>query len=447
MKKKNIFILSGILCFGLASSFQTADFKKAEATSNLETIGTLFKIQHVTTTTKVYVLGDYLQWATLAGRTIYQELMSGSKSKDEKIPCDYSCEQQGNEKIPPLIRYYYYATPEEPKIIDAKTMYNDVESLVYALEYLEDEANYLSISDVNNAILAYIRRINKNYTDQETTYYSPSIYSLEKWESVCGPENANFISGMNSYYQGGLKIKEYFSSFLEVSSLYNSQEYGECSSTFLNKNLKLIDPLTNSASIDMIHMFAAFDGIADNTGASLNDWPYYYVPSLFYKYLVSWGGDLQTLAVEATNKPSLQLNTSLSALLNDTNNTTYNLFDYLANMDAYNMSRNLNLLDSSTVLSSIVETYYYHIDYGMIVREEEFVSKVIQDRPADWTTEKSLKVSIFSLLKLDENGNDIPSSFIGLTGDLIFYHLLTGSSYNARLYLANMFYNTLVDYC
>ena len=114
---------------------------------------------------------------------------------------------------------------------------------------------------INELVLGYIRGINVNYTESGALHY------VKRWSMVAGTIDTAFIQYVSQYGNTGTDITfpAFFASFLQNASNYNTSLYGNISSTCLNKNYILIDPLSSGQGIDLIHMIASIDGIYSTT--------------------------------------------------------------------------------------------------------------------------------------------------------------------------------------
>ena len=81
-----------LICFSTISFFLCSSLKnihETRAEDNLDLIGKLYNIQHVSQTTKVYVFGPLLNLAQEAGRTIYEEVNSPLNNSEEPESVGY----------------------------------------------------------------------------------------------------------------------------------------------------------------------------------------------------------------------------------------------------------------------------------------------------------------------------------------------------------------------
>ena len=350
MRKKCalLFIASivGLGSFAFSSTYEV--HKKLYADYSPYTyIGKCFKYEHVDSLTKVYCLGEYYQYALAAGREIYTELSGGlfGNQNDpnvfEEYSVDYSLLNQSNPihtgvQSVPLVSYYYYATPSLPKIVGCHDMYNDTSSLIFAIEVLEDEAEYLDIADTKNAILSYIRCINVSYTS-------------ENWETVAGVFDDGLINSFATFTVGGVEINEFFASFVSNSS-YNT-DYGLCRNNYLNYNLPFIDCYERET--DLIHMFSSIDAVFENTGESTDCFSFFITETSF-RFLSSWAGDLQTAAVYVSRN---NLNNYTFEDILDNTSSSFDYLDFYADVNAINIAGGLDLDDVNSI-SSLVTDYF-----------------------------------------------------------------------------------------
>ena len=325
-------------------------------------IGDMFTYSHVETTTKVYVSGTLLQYVYEAGRTVYIEPfdpfipVEGSNIiNDENYLEENDCSNNRN----PFDRHYYYATTTKPRITGKHSMYNNVESVIYALQQLEADAEYYGDNSPKNAVLGYIRTINVNYSSTSTTY--------SDWDVIAGGSHTSFIYQMNMLTVGGLELNEFFASFIGASS-YNSSRHKTCRQAYLNNNFKLIaGPSSNCVEIDLIHMFATIDGTANGTEALIS--------ANFTKQLSGWAGDMQTATREFATGSVPNQSFNVTDFLND-DSSSFPYTDLYADIDALNMFSILNLSTCSNI-SNIVETYYSSMNSGQVNRFHFFVINLV----------------------------------------------------------------------
>ena len=139
-----------------------------------------------------------------------------------------------------LASYYYWALPGLPKITGSRKLYNTLNSVLFVLDYMEDETDYFSVNNPNNAILGFIRSVNIDYS-------SASSYEnlIDKMMAVCGPYESSIASFFTTPYAGGgLSVLDFFASFVPPSK-FNSNYHGSIAHSHLNNDLRLIDPLSH----------------------------------------------------------------------------------------------------------------------------------------------------------------------------------------------------------
>lgn len=443
---------------GLISSMTNSKEMKEAKADNLTTIGVLYKVQHVSSTTKVYISLDDISLITGAGREVHSELyippLNGGGSEIENIGGD------GLDHInPPIVRYYYYADLYNPIIKSKKTMYNDYESLVYAIEYLEDEFSYHNPNaNIKNAVLAYIRGINKNYYTKIISIPNVGI-GINYFNIVCGSNNVAYIldlpnssstnpdlnySFIECYNVVGLKIREYFASFLLEDNTFDSSLYGTCSDIYLSKHLKLVNPSTNSADIDLIHLFASMDGIFKKTQEATNIAPFNIVSQNVYRYLVSWAGDLQDSAKKYfsnNNVPPANMNTIFDG------NYYFDIYDLYADLDATNMAFNVDLDEELRNISDIVDDYYSGFD-SSFSREILFCQKIAYARyESNIFNFDDFKYVVYMMMNLNLDGTQFQDTIL-IESRIAYYFLYVDDilgfnpgmvTISNRLTMANLF--------
>ena len=416
---------------------------RVDAEIDADYIGTLYNVQHVSQTTKVYVIGPTLTMAINAGRTIYQELNTPLNSDN---PEDYLFMDDGyylgTREYNPPIRYYYFANYFEPVLTGERLMYNDYESVTYAIHYLESEAEYFNISDINNAVLSYIRCI-------DTNYKSKMFLNWDYYEIVCGVCDSTFVNLEKQMDPGGMKINEFFAAFIQdrgtspASAFYDATTYGVCDSSFLTMKKKMINPISlySNHNIDLIHMFASLDGIFQDTGESTGNTPYNLLAKNTYRHLVSWAGDLQESTLTCSQDEYLA--PSLSIIL-ASSHYGFSYDDYYADLDATNIAMNQSLNDIEA-LSSLFFQYYEDLLDEAINRETEFVSKIASTcSNTALSTNAKFESMVREMLGVDFNGNNIVNPLV-VPSHLVKYCILSTDN-NVVLGLAGLEYrNNMVE--
>ena len=136
----NLFTIIACLFFCLTS--KNVNISKADSNEIIE-IGGFYTTINVTNTVKVYVSGEEINWAIDCGFEIYTEFFNPN----------FLLNQLEHVITPPVTLYFYYATPTHPRITGKRTLYNDVDSLIFLVNYMESIASSSNISDPKNAVL------------------------------------------------------------------------------------------------------------------------------------------------------------------------------------------------------------------------------------------------------------------------------------------------------
>ncbi len=404
---KKSFLVNTLIITLFTGSFFALDNKKiatcATGDSSIE-IGTLCGISEiVSTTTKVIIPGLYESYIeNITGRTVYNELVYVSGPGDGG----------GVPFIPPTggvvspqdighyeIQYYYYATPTEPKLnLHFYEMRNDTQSLIRGIRYLEDLAELYGLTtkkDINNAVLGYIRCMNSSYN---------ATSNNDPWYIVAGDKNIGFINFVQSLNPGGLRISEYFASFVS-SDRYNSNTYGSISSQYFNANYTLIDPVSNEEKIDLIHMIASMDAIFDNSERQ-NTLVELFVQDEVLQNNASWAGDLQTEirrlgAINGFDYTDLDTFEDVMALPN----TLFSAEDFYADVDAVNIATNVDLANSNYYVSDYVYTYYNSLTDN--IRFSNFYDNLaVLSLSGSSVNSEKVAYSIYRAAKTTVNGGD-----------------------------------------
>ena len=229
-------------------------------------------------------------------------------------------------------------------------LYNDLDSLIIVIEYLEDIAQReFPNEDSNNLVLSYIRSINKGYTEKP-------------WNQIAGSVNKNFINKVKEEDEkrtDSISITYYLSCFLDhpinviygseeknkdkfknmpINKIYSNDDKEKNKDTNSNENdqkdiqLYMIDLLNSSYdSIDLVHMFAVMDAAYTNTGKDRLGRDSEYVD------LSGWAGDLFTFAGDIQNAEFVLHYKEILEKENKTpNETLQNTFKLYENYDLNN---------------------------------------------------------------------------------------------------------------
>lgn len=220
MKKKiPLLLLSLSISIPLLNKYiDKAEIKVEATSSSLVEIGKLYDFERVSQTTKVIVSGESKEMAERAGREIFSEIVETPFQPGDPItPISSTTQADINIITPPVIRrtqYYYWATTTEPKITGETTMYNDYQSLVKAVSYLEDIAAYEIANNFRtyrgdnktNIVLGYIRCINTEYYYHEVEFPGTDFAIANGWDFITGESNSYFRNAVNSLNPGGMLI-------------------------------------------------------------------------------------------------------------------------------------------------------------------------------------------------------------------------------------------------
>ena len=341
-------------------------------------------------------------------------------------------------------RYYYYAEPNGlGKIVEFKELKNDIDSVVFMINYLYQKAEEYSpnanIIAQTNGVLSYIREMNVSYSSNNIS-----------WNLIAGGTDINFIDYVNSDYSHGILPKEFFAAFLDQSQL-NMNVHGTFDFSFIRHDnnpvsprLFMIDPVTNKDCIDLIHLFASLDGIYSNTrGCS------FVVDTIFLqneeKDLTSWAGDLQTGFVWFKNNNISVYNFSSFEEVMVVNGSCGEA-DIISDIDAYNLAF-LELNYSNNLVVAFSNYYIYLSVNSANARYMHFSNNVLMDFNAvenvDNITKFSIKIMYLMCVKY-ENG-----TWTNHDNSLYIYTLL--GSFDSedylleRIYLSNLFIQFIID--
>ncbi len=252
MKKK----LTFLLIFFVLALFLTCNTFADEQPLSSNYIGTYVVEVPVDDSIKVYINSQLKSIVEEKGISVYEE-KTGLFSR----------------------KYYYYANKHVNRIVDSIRLSNDIDSLIFVLNELEDKAKEEKPSDYINLVLGYIRSINKNYDQNHLN-----------WNVVAGKIDEEFIKKVNSQRKFGISIIEYFSQFIDYND-FNSSLHGDIAARYQKNSensLYLVDPLRDSSQkLDLIHLFACIDGIYSKTNNIA------FLGNNAQRDIASWNGDLQ----------------------------------------------------------------------------------------------------------------------------------------------------------
>ncbi len=396
-------VLTMVASFSFVNSISPTKVS-AESSSDLVEIGILYDIEHVSQDTKVYVSGTSKTWAEEAGRTIYEEVTYETlPGPGIGVLSDTASPTSITYPVIAVTKYYYVADDTHGKIVDRHVMYNDYASLVHALEYLEAEANYYSTEDggaiVNdleysnnmvNSILGYVRGINDNYANEWFTIDfdndddDDGLGIVNYWNEVAGEINNSFVTAVNSMDNGGMKIKEYFASFVSNSS-YNSELHGSIETEYLNNNYRMIHPLTNTATVDIIHMFTTMDGtIQHSRREATNNILDTFLSMNEIRNLSGWAGDLQTAAKNYDyDEGTFSFTTfDIESDVFGNSSSGFGYEDLYADVDAVNI---VGLLNSNEISSLAALVLDYYSSVTTATYKSTFVTNVAKINDSDTT--------------------------------------------------------------
>lgn len=356
MKKKVISItISLAITLGSSLSatlllFSTTPAIVLKAESSIETIGLWAGTQDVSSLEKVYIPSSMV--------SLYREIGRNICAEESGDNIHYFSLTVGH----PQVFYYYYATPAMGKVTNIRSIYNDVDSLVFVLSQIEAKANaYISNTGsaqgtdyATNLVLGYVRSFNDS-----DTYHMVIGDSINAWDIMAGSIDNNFIDYVESDESHGLLYQDYFSSFLKYS-VYNITDHAAPRSQYQKADSDSVcglrDPVSGN-SIDLIHLFASLDGALQNTGANETFCSTVQGSREFSKGLSSWIGDLQT-AAEALTEDSFDNNLCVDIdnfdFTDIMGETSYGCME--DDIDAINIAK--RLLDGGSSISSAFGIYY-----------------------------------------------------------------------------------------
>ncbi len=277
-----LFIMILTLIVANSKVFGSNAVSSLEEKEGVVVLGTYKKIENVTVQKEVQITEEMKEFYDLNGLEYY--------TKEEEIKLWFVT----------LYTYEYYYIYEEYSIPTARekvVLKNDINSLIYvvnllenfAFDYISSQENYeqgdeILNRDITNLVLGYIRSFNDEYVNSYFESFIPT------WQFTAGIVNRNFIEYVKEHDNSPFTISDYFACFCEPK-YYNSAYHGERTYPDDFTNIFLIDPLNdyeNNNEIDLIHMMASLDGIYDYTYDLVD------VSDIvtYIKELAGWAGDL-----------------------------------------------------------------------------------------------------------------------------------------------------------
>ena len=264
----------------------------------------------------------------------------------------------------------------------ANENYNNMDYVVYMVDRLEKLAMEYTGYDrkkANNCVFGYIRGINKSYCDKEenggAAGYIESI--VAEWTLTAGKIDKEFVNFVASNEKvDEITFPEFFASFVQDSNNYNSYLYGAVNSSFLNKHYKVPDPLGTGQSIDLLHMFAAIDGIYLNTEHNKFACDFALGSVTIQRDIVSWLGDLHQLINSLKDKDIEEKTYSLAEGYIDFNTylgggSGFPSDDLLADIDAFNITKFFIDCEKNYIVNAFYG-YYNSINKNKAVKGNRF---------------------------------------------------------------------------
>lgn len=294
--------------------------------------------------------------------------------------------------------YYYYTSQNVDKIVSVRSVGNDLDSVVFMVEQLENYAtnfiNEKNLSTNNSSlVLPYLRCLSNQYKDSGSVFESATGYVFK---TICGSLNQDFLKYVNDneakkYSNSSdslIDIKNYFATFINNNDVNSS--YGTFNTKYKNMNQKML--ITNSGEeIDLIHMFCVADGLEEKpTNDEAHD----------LQNLVSFVGDLHQACYNA-GKTNLEVtNFKNEILANDSYQFSWS--DFFADLDGYNIGKShLRVLDDSTKknkLSTAMYGYYNLVKTNSRYRYRSFI-KNVANQYIEFPIENSVGVFVAEDLK------------------------------------------------
>ena len=211
---------------------------------------------------------------------------------------------------------------------------------------------------------------------------------------------------------GEITFPEFFASFVQDSDDYNSYLYGTVDSSFLNKRYKVPDLLGTGQSIDLLHIFAAMDGIYENTEHNVLACEVALESQTYQKDLLSWLGDLHQLTNSLVGKAFSDYSSSKGYIdFNEyTGGSGFSSDDLLADIDAFNIIKFFIDCEKNSIANAFLG-YYNSINKNKATKGNRFYEFIYTVTLEIERGDKSSLLSDFRLqvcsgLNIDyDNGN------------------------------------------
>jgi hypothetical protein len=235
--------------------------------------------------------------------------------------------------------YRYSVTPSTGEIHGITQIRNDLSSLVFMIQQVENERiNFQnSTNSQTNDVLSFFRSFNQAYYPFSGSQYANGLGWLALAGEGCDGFNRVYARATNH----GLSFAYYVNSFL-ARGQFNAISYGPINDT--QKICDLIDPFVPNKGIDLCHLFASMDGTYLYTGSLIEVG--------LRSALTGWAGDLQTEALIYNGQDTFE------TILSDPN-SVFPYQDLSADVDALNICRlYLDPVSSFPGVSSALSNYY-----------------------------------------------------------------------------------------
>ncbi len=382
MKIKKYFLLL-LMPFGVATfSSNNCLFANAEERANTSFANYLVTENSSSISEKVYVSTEIKPYVEELGVTIYTETKTSGWWIFAKTHT----------------YYYYYTSQNVDKIVSVRSVGNDLDSVVFMVEQLENYANNFinekNLSTNNSSlILPYLRCLNNQYKDSGSVFENATGFAFK---SICGSLNQDFLKYVNDYetkkYSNSsdslIDIKNYFATFINSADVNSS--YGTFITKYRDMNHKML--ITNSGEeIDLIHMFCVTDGLEEKPNSD---------DAHDLQNLVSFIGDLHQACYNA-GKKKLEVKDFKNEILM---NSSYQFHktDFFADLDGYNIGKSyLRVLDGSkkkNKLSTSMYGYYNLVKTNTRYRYRSFI-KNVASQYIEFPIEKSVGAFVAKDLK------------------------------------------------
>ena len=266
--------------------------------------------------------------------------------------------------------------PGNPIITDIRPLSNNYSDLIFMVGKLEAAASSfgLSGSDLRNAVLGYIRTATTRYSLRATPPEDETVDALVDffkrmpmsagWYVFAGPDQQR--SGWYDYarahcgvHKSYSPMNRYFARFATEAE-YDSR-HGTLSDSFeycWDDGSRSVPDFNGEGDIDVLHMFATLDACVDDT----TPLPINLSGTYFEREIAGWAGDLQSLVrnLGVNDITAISEEDASFSYFLDSTSSSFSMGDFLADVDAKNISVLINNESLGFSVSQAM-SFYRHV--------------------------------------------------------------------------------------